>query len=248
MSANKIARTMAPLRAGIRDGIPIGLGYFAVAFSLGIAARDAGLSIFQGFLASLLNNASAGQYAGFTLIAADAAYMEMALVTLVTNARYLLMSCALSQRFSPNTPMRHRLLVGFAVTDEIFGIAINRPGFIEPRYNYGAMLAAVPCWATGTALGILAGNALPSRVVSALGVALFGMFLAVIIPPARKNRVVCGLVLCSFALSFIATEWPLLAALSDGTRTILLTVLISVLAAVLFPIKIEEEEAVGCDA
>lgn len=247
MSSHTSARAGSPFRAGLRDGIPIGLGYFAVAFSLGIAARHAGVSAFQGFLTSFLNNASAGQYAGFTLVAADASYWEMALVTLVTNARYLLMSCALSQRFSPKTPFFHRLLVGFAVTDEIFGISINRAGWIEPRYNYGAMVVAIPCWATGTALGILAGNLLPTQVVSALGVALFGMFLAVIVPPARKNRVVCGLVLGSFALSFIAAEWSLLAALSDGTRTILLTVLISVLAAVLFPIK-EEEEAERCDA
>lgn len=229
-----------PFVQGLVAGVPIGLGYFAVAFSLGIAARDAGLSALQGFVASLLNLASAGQYAAFTLIAADAAYAEVALITLVTNARYLLMSCALSQRFSADTPFYHRFLVGFGITDEIFGVSIGRPGSLSPAYHYGALLVAAPCWALGTSLGILAGNLLPLRVVSALSVALFGMFMAVFVPPARKNRVVLVLVLVSFAASLIAAVWPLLASLSEGTRTILLTVTISAVAAWLFPVKDEE--------
>lgn len=231
------------LREGIRDGIPIGLGYLAVSFSLGVAAKNAGLSAFQGFLASILNNASAGEYAGFTVIAANAAYLEMVLMTLVANARYLLMSCALSQRFSPDTSLFHRLLVGFDVTDEIFGITIARPGSVNPFYSYGAMIVAIPCWSIGTALGVIAGNLLPLRVVSALSVALFGMFLAIIIPPAKQNRVVGIFVLISFAASFAAAKLPLVSQLSDGTRTILLTVIISGIAAALFPIKQEEDEA-----
>ncbi len=228
------------LRNGMRDGIPIGLGYLAVSFSLGVAAKGAGLSAFQGFLASLFNNASAGEYAGFTVIAADAPYLEMILMTLVANARYLLMSCALSQRFSSDTPLYHRLLVGFDVTDEIFGITIARPGKLDPFYTYGAILVAAPCWAGGTALGVIAGELLPLRAVSALSVALFGMFLAVIIPPARQNRVVAVFVLISFAASFAAAKLPLTAGLSDGTRTIILTIVIAGIAAALFPIQQEE--------
>lgn len=230
------------LREGFRDGIPIGLGYLAVSFSLGVAARNAGLSAFQGFLVSLLNNASAGEYAGFTVIAANGAYFEIFLMTLIANARYLLMSCALSQKFSPDTPLIHRILVGYDVTDEIFGITIARPGMLDPFYSYGAILIAAPAWAGGTALGVIAGNLLPVRAVSALSVALFGMFLAVIIPPARKNRVIALFVLISFAASFAATYLPLISRLSDGTRTIILTVLISAVAAILFPVN-EEEEA-----
>ena len=143
---------------GIRDGIPIGLGYFAVSFSLGIAARKAGLSPFQGFLASLFNNASAGEYAAFTLIAANAGYLQVAIITLIANARYLLMSCALAQRFSPDTPFFHRFLIGYDVTDELFGITIARPGWLNPYYTYGAILVAAPAWSIGTALGIIAGN------------------------------------------------------------------------------------------
>ena len=173
---------------GMRDGVPIALGYFAVSFSLGIAARKAGFTPFQGFLVSLLNNASAGEYAAFALIMANATYFEVAVITLIANARYLLMSCALAQRFAPETPFWHRLLIGYDVTDELFGITIARPGSLNPYYTYGAILLAAPAWACGTALGIIAGNLLPLRVVSALSVALYGMFLAIIIPPSKKSR------------------------------------------------------------
>lgn len=230
------------LTAGMRDGVPIGLGYFAVAFSLGIAARSAGLTAVQGFIASIFTNASAGEYSVFSLIAAGASYLEVALITIVTNARYLLMSCALSQKLSPAAPLSLRLLAGMGITDEIFGISIARPGFLNPWYTFGALLFASPCWALGTSLGIIAGNTLPARIVSALSVALFGMFLAVIIPPSRKNKVVAGLVLISFAASYAATVIPVFASMSDGTRTIILTVVIAAAAAILFPVKSEVEE------
>ena len=228
---------------GMRDGVPIALGYFAVSFSLGIAARRAGFTPFQGFLVSLLNNASAGEYAAFAIIMANATYLEVAVITLIANARYLLMSCALAQRFAPGTPFWHRLVIGYDVTDELFGITIARPGSLNPYYTYGAILLAAPAWAIGTALGIIAGNLLPLRAVSALSVALYGMFLAIIIPPARKSRVVAVLVAISFALSFVCNYLPGISALSEGTRTILLTVLISSAAAALFPVNPEEQEA-----
>lgn len=227
---------------GMRDGVPIALGYFAVSFSLGIAARNAGLTPLQGFFASLLNNASAGEYAAFTLIAANATLFQVALITLIANARYLLMSCALAQRFAPGTPFFHRLIIAYDVTDELFGITISRPGCLNPFYTYGAILLAAPAWAFGTAFGIMAGNTLPLRAVSALSVALYGMFLAIIIPPARKNKVVAVLIVISFALSFFGSYVPGISALSDGTRTILLTVLISAAAAILFPVKNTQEE------
>ena len=225
------------LREGVRDGMPIALGYFVVSFTLGIEAKNAVLTPFQGFLASFFNNASAGEYAGFTTIAADAAYLEIALITLVANARYLLMSCVLSQKFSPDASIWHRIFVGFDVTDEIFGISVARPGRLDPYYNYGAMLVALPGWSVGTAVGVAAGNILPIEAVSALSVALYGMFLAVIIPPARRDKIVGVLVLLSFLASFVAVHLPGLMELSGGTRTIILTVLLSGLAAYFFPVK-----------
>ena len=226
---------------GILDGVPIALGYLAVSFSLGIAARKVGLDAVQGFFASLFNNASAGEYAGFAVIGAGGSLLEMAVVMLVANARYLLMSCSMAQRFSPDTPIIHRVLVGFDLTDELFGIAIARPGEVDPYYSYGAMVVALPGWAFGGMAGVIAGSVLPERVVSALSVALFGMFLAIIIPPARKSRVVAGLVLASFATSALFAWAPLLSGLSEGVRTIILTVALSALAAALFPV--DEKDA-----
>ena len=228
---------------GARDGIPIALGYFAVAFSLGIAARNAGLTAFQGFIASTLCVASAGEYALFTMIAAGGTFMETAILTLITNARYFLMSCALSQKIGPKMPYYHRFLFGAAVTDEIFGISIARPGWLDPRYNYGAMAVSVPGWAVGTALGIAMGNWMPARAVSALSVALYGMFLAIIIPPMKKDKAIAMCVITGFAASWAAGALAPFSALSTGTRTILLTVGLSSLAALLFPIREEEADA-----
>lgn len=227
---------------GFRDGIPIGLGYFAVAFSLGIVARKAGLNSFQGFIASFFNVASAGENVLFTAIIDGATYIEVALFTLVVNARYFLMSCSLSQKFSQNTKFFHRFLVGFAVTDEIFGITISRKGTIEPEYNYGAMLIAIPLWSLGTSLGIIAGNIMPPRAVSALSVALYGMFLAIIIPPAKKNLIIAIGVIVSFITSYICGIIPFVKDIKPGTRTIILTIIISAILALIKPVKDSSEE------
>ena len=227
---------------GVHDGVPIALGYFVVAFTLGILAKTAGLTPWQGFVASAVNIASAGEYAGFTVIAAQAPYLEIAVLTLVANARYFLMAAALTQRFAPETSLLHRLAVSFGVTDEIFGITVARGGAVSPYYNYGAMAISVPAWAAGTSAGILAGGILPSAVVSALSVALYGMFVWVVLPAAKKSRPIGGMVLASCVLSLAATYAPVTSELSSGTRTILLTLLIAGVGAALFPIDAEQED------
>ncbi len=227
------------MREGIRDAVPVMTGYFAVSFALGITMKRAGLTPWQGFWMSLLNNASAGEYAGLAMITAGAPIWELALMTLIANARYLLMSCALSQKLAPKVSVGSRLAIGFDVTDELFGLAVARPGKLDPHYYCGAMLLALPGWALGTMTGVAAGQALPQVLVDALGVALYGMFLAVIIPPCRKDRVLGGLVALSFAASFACSVLPLLKTLSGGTRTILLTVILSALAAWKMPVKEE---------
>ncbi len=239
------ARHGGSLREGLRDGVPIALGYLAVSFSLGIAARKVGLDAVQCFFASLLNNASAGEFAGFAVIGAGGSLLEMAVVMLVANARYLLMGCSMAQRFAPGTPLLHRVLVGFDLTDELFGIAIGRPGQVDPYYSYGAMSVALPGWAFGGALGVIAGSVLPERVVSALSVALFGMFLAIIVPPARKDRAVAAVVLGGFAASALVAWAPQLSGVSEGTRTIVLTVALSALAAALAPVGEGEDAGVA---
>lgn len=227
---------------GMRDGIPIALGYLAVAFTLGIAAKNAGFTAFQAMLASLTNNASAGEFAGFTLIAAGSGYLEVAVMEVVANARYLLMSCALSQKLSPDTSLLHRFLISYDVTDEIFGISMAYPGKLNPFYSYGAFAVAIPGWAGGTFLGVLMGSLLPANIVRALSVGLYGMFLAIIVPPAKKSRILAGVILVSMAASFAFTRLPGIFVLSSGTRTILLTVLIAGGAAILFPHEEEQDE------
>ncbi len=156
-------------------------------------------------------------------------------MTLVVNARYLLMSCALSQKLKTATPLRHRMLIAYDVTDEIFGICVAQPGYLNPWYAYGAIAVAIPGWALGTFFGVIMGNVLPTRVVSALSVGLYGMFLAIIIPPARKNRVIAGVVAVGFAASYLVNRLPLFNGLSTGIKTIALTASLALLAAVLFP-------------
>lgn len=228
---------------GVRTGIPIALGYLAVGFTLGITAKNAGLTAFQSGLTSLLVSASAGQYAAFTMMAAQSGYLEIAIMEAVTNARYILMSCALSQKLPESTKTWHRLTMGFAVTDEIFGMAIAEEDKLNPYYYFGMMAIAVPLWALGTFLGTAVGNVLPGSVVSALSVGLYGMFLAVIIPASKKNRIILGVVVVSMAASFALEVLPWFAAIASGTRTILLTVVIASIAAVLFPVKEETTDA-----
>ncbi|MGN0306977.1 MAG: AzlC family ABC transporter permease [Lachnospiraceae bacterium] len=233
-------------REGMRDGLPIGLGYFAVSFTLGIAAENAGMTALQAALTSALINASAGEFIGFTLIAAQAGYLEVMVMEAVANARYLLMSCSLSQKIEPSTGLLHRMLIGFYVTDEIFGVSIAREGELKPFYSYGVISIAAPGWALGTFLGVLVGNILPLSLISALNVALYGMFAAVFMPPAKENKIIAVLIAISFAASFLFQRISLFASISSGVKIILLTLVISLSAALLFPVKtdLQEEEKV----
>lgn len=228
---------------GLKAGIPIGLGYLAVAFTLGIAARSAGLTAFQATLTSFLINASAGEFVGFTLIAAGASYLEVAVMELVANARYLLMSFSLSQRLSPKTGLIHRLLIGWYVTDEVFGVSVSAPAPLNPFYTYGAITLACPGWAAGTCLGVIMGNILPASLVSALSVGLYGMFIAIFVPPARQSQTVRRIVIISMALSFAFARIPVFAGISQGIKTIILTVVISGAAAILAPIREAKRDA-----
>ena len=228
---------------GLRAGVPIGLGYFAVAFTLGIAARSAGLTAFQATLSSLLLNASAGEFVGFTLMSAGAGYLEVAIMEAVANARYLFMSFSLSQKLRPETGLIHRLILGWYVTDEVFGVSISAPGYLNPWYTYGAIALACPGWAAGTCLGVILGNIFPASVVSALSVGLYGMFIAIFVPPARESRTIRGLVLVSMGLSFFVNRASMFAGVSSGIKTILLTVILSAAAAILFPIREAKNDA-----
>lgn len=229
-------------REGLSDGLPIGLGYLAVSFTLGIAAKKAGLTAFQAALMSITNLTSAGEFAALATIAAGAPYLEMAVMQFVINMRYMLMSCALSQRIDSGFPEFHRLFVGFGITDEIFGISISRQNKLNPYYTYGAMSLAIPGWSLGTFLGVELGGVLPVNIVNALSVALYGMFLAIIIPPARKSKIIAGLVVISMAACYGFSRLPGLKNISQGMRVIILTVVIAGIAAILFPVEEYREE------
>lgn len=227
---------------GFKAGFPIGMGYFAVSFSLGIIAKSANVTPFQCFITSFLNHASAGEYAIFTCIRDNATYLEIALMVLIANIRYVLMSCALTQRINPKDGMLSRFLFGFTITDEIFAVEIGRKGYLSLAYTITAFLTAALMWSMGTSVGCVAGSILPSRAVSALSVALYGMFLAIIIPPARKEKLILGIIAVCFALSYIATKLPVIRDVSSGTRIIILTVIIASVCAALFPVRDELEE------
>ncbi len=227
---------------GMRAGVPICMGYFAVAIALGISARGAGISSLQAALTSLLINASAGEYVGFALIAAGASYVEVALMEAVANARYLLMSASLSQKLDAKTRLWERLLLGFTVTDEIFGVSVSLVGKLSPYFTYGAFVVATFGWTSGTFVGAVLGNVLPARLLSALAVGLYGMFISVFVPEAKKNKIVAFLVAISFVLSFACEKLPYIRDISSGIRIIILTVVISLAAAILFPIKENEHE------
>ena len=229
-------------KRGIQDGIPIGLGYFAVSFTFGMMAVSGGLTAWQAVLISLTNLTSAGQFAGLGIIIAGGSMWEMALTQLVINLRYCLMSFSLSQKLEKNISTGHRLAVAFGVTDEIFGVSASQEGRLSPWYNYGVMSMAIPGWTLGTLVGAVLGNVLPGFLVSALNVAIYGMFLAVIIPPAKKNRSVLGVVIGAMAISTVFAVVPVLNKVSSGFVIIITTLIVAGLAAHFCPIP-EEREA-----
>ena len=221
---------------GLKNGIPICLGYFAVAFALGIAARDAGIGAGQAFFMSLGMMASAGEFAAITLIGQSAGIFEMITTTIVVNLRYFLMSCSLSQKLDEKMAFFHRFFLAQTLTDEIYALSVMVPGKLCPFYGYGLFLISAAGWCSGTSLGVIMGSILPDAIVSALSVALYGMFLAIIIPPAKEQFSLVVLIIVSMACSAAMTYLPVLNRISSGFRVILLTLLLSSLAAFLFPV------------
>ncbi len=222
---------------GLKDGIPIGLGYLSVSFSFGIMAVNSGLPVWITVLISMTNLTSAGQFAGIGLISAGAPYIEMALTQLVINLRYALMSLSLSQKTDKSFNIFNRLVISFGITDEIFAVASGKPHEIGKKYMYGLITAPYLGWSAGTLLGALAGNVLPQSVSSALNIALYGMFIAIIIPPAKKSKSVLFVILLSVSLSFLFKYAPFINQISGGFAIIICAIIASLFGALFFPVK-----------
>lgn len=230
----------SPFVRGMSHGVPIMLGYLSVSFGFGIMAVRAGIPTLATVLISLTNLTSAGQAAGVSIIEASGTLLEMALTQLVINLRYALMGFSLSQKLDGTFTTSRRLLTSFGITDEVYGVAISQPGKITASYMMGLIVTPVIGWVSGTALGAFAGQLLPSAVTSAMGLVLYGMFLAIILPPARKDKHVLFVVVLAAAFSCLFTY--LVPRMSDGFAVIISAVAASLLAAWLFPVA-EEGDA-----
>jgi predicted branched-subunit amino acid permease len=230
-------------KRGFKDAFPIFLGYFAVSFTLGIAARQIGLTAFQATFMSMTNYASAGQFAALGLISAGVPYLEMAATQLVVNMRYFLMSCALSQRLEKKLPLHQRLLLAGTLTDEVFGLSVTIEGKLKPAYSFGAMTFSALGWGGGTFAGVASGSILPAGILSALGVALYGMFIAIIMPKTKESKFFAGLIVVSMLMSLTFSIIPIVKEISGGLRMIILTLVIAGVAAVIKPIDKENVKA-----
>jgi len=227
----------AEFRQGIRHGIPIALGYLSVSFAFGMKAAGAGLTVLQAALISMTNLTSAGQIAALPLMVGGASLAEMALTQLTINLRYALMSLSLSRKLDESMGTLQRMIFSFANTDEIFAVASSQPGKVGKRYLYGLMITPWIGWSLGTLLGSAAGTLLPEFVRTALGIAIYGMFLAIILPPARKLGPVRFVVIIAVALSLCFHYIPGLNTVSGGFVIIICGVVAAVAGALLFPIR-----------
>jgi len=229
--------------AGMKAGMPVCVGYFSVSFGFGAMAVAQGLSIWQAILISASNLTSAGQFAGLTVIAAGAAIIEMILTQLVINSRYALMSLALGQRLSQKVGTGKRLMAAFFNTDEVFALGMSRGKDLTTAFFVGAGVVAAIGWVSGTAMGAVAGSLLPQSVRMALGVMLYGMFIAIVVPQAKEDRPILVSVLLALVFSCLFTWVPGLNRVSAGLAIVICTVLAAALCAVLFPIEDEEVAA-----
>ncbi len=228
-------------KKGFVMGIPIGLGYFPVSFTFGLMAVQGGIPVWLAVFISLSNLTSAGQFAGTNLIISGAGFFEIGLTTLVINLRYMLMSLSLSQKLAPSVGTAKRLLIGFGITDEIFAIASLREKKVSPAYMYGLMTTPVLGWTLGTFCGAEASGVLPASLQNAMGIALYTMFIAIIVPPAKKSRPLKAVIALSIAITCIL-RLPLFSFISSGFQMILATVLSAGIMAALVPAGQENTE------
>lgn len=226
---------------GLRHGVPIGVAYLSVSFTFGMKCINDGLSPLEAVLISMMNLTSAGQFAGLPLIVAQSSLMEMALTQLIINMRYALMSLSIGQKMDESMTTPNRLLFSFANTDEIFAVASSQPGKVGKWYLYGLMVMPYLGWSIGTLIGAGAGTILPEFVRTALGIAIYGMFIAIILPPAKKHHSIRKVIIIAALISICFRYIPVLNRVSSGFVIIICAIAASCIGALLFPIGDEEE-------
>ena len=230
------------MKHGLKDGLPIGLGYLSVSFAFGVQASMLGIPVFMTLFISMTNLTSAGQLAGLTIIASLGTILEMILTQLVINARYFLMSITVSQKIDDKFSLAHRFLASAFITDEIFAVASAKPCSLNKKYYYGLVIFPYLGWSLGTLLGALAGDVLPSQITNALGIALYAMFIAIIVPPSIKSIGVLMVVILSAGISCALVFVPFFTQISSGLAVIISALIASAIIAFFFPIKPKEDE------
>ena len=230
-------------KMGIRDGIPIGLGYLSVSFAFGIFAIASGLSVWETLLISMLNLTSAGQLAGVPIISGGGSLFELGLTQLVINLRYSLMSISLSQRLGRSVRVRDRFLISFANTDEVFAVSSGREEMLGRKYFYGLIIPPYLGWTLGTLFGALAGNILPAIITSALGIAIYAMFVAIVVPVTKKDSKTTVAVFSAIILSCVFFYAPVLNKIPSGFVIVICAVFVSAMFALICPIDTETEDS-----
>ena len=225
---------------GFRNGVPIFLGYLSVSFGFGVKAVSGGLDWLTALLISFTNVTSAGQLQGLSIILASGGLMEMLIAEFVINVRYSLMSIVLTQKLDRTMSTLHRMIIGFGITDEVFAVANAKSGSVGRRYMYGLILLPLAGWSLGTLMGALAGTIMPPLVQDSMGILLYAMFIAIVLPPAGKSRAICFCVSLAAACSCLFSLVPFFSFMSSGYSVVASALIASVPAALLFPVKEEE--------
>lgn len=236
---------ISDFKHGIKKGLPICLGYIPVSFTFGLTAVNLGIPVWLAVFISLTNLTSAGQFEGIRVIAAGGGYLEVALTQLIINLRYLLMSLSLSQKLKEKTGLLQRMALAFGITDEVFAVASTEDGKISAYYMYGLFITPVAGWTGGTVLGALICGVLPLRLSEAMGIALYAMFIAIIIPPAKKSRAVVVCIAIAVVIRCIFMYVPFLHFISGGFALIITTIITAAVVALLFPVKEAENESIS---
>ena len=238
-------REINSFKKGIHDGLPICFGYLSVAFAFGIFAVASGLTPPQAIIISMTNVTSAGQLAAVPILAGGGTLAELALTQLVINLRYSLMSVSLSQRLGKSVRPADRFAIAFVNTDEVFAVATAQPAAVGRRYLYGLIITPWLGWSIGTAIGALAGDILPAVVTTALGIAIYGMFIAIVLPAAKKDRATAACVLLAVALSCLFKFIPALSAVPGGFVVIICAGVASAVMAIVCPVDAENTHEEG---